>query len=304
MRHKMTNVRTVNKTESFNNIQEILEEDGCIVINDLLGTLQLKQLKAELAPHLQNTPNCSGNFYGFKTKRVSSLIAKSKICRDMAIDSLVLQVMDEFLLRSCTDYQLNLTQAIQIGPGEPQQVMHPDDPMFPFSFTENEKMINCMWAIDDFTEKNGATHLVPGSHKWPRVGLMPDRHAKPEEITQGAMSAGSVLIYFGSLLHCGGANRSETPRTGLVMSYSLGWLRQSENQYLAVPATLAKELPEKLQRLLGYFVHQPNLGQIEGRDPIELLRGQNIVNSGFEEFLPAEVHELLKEYRDQQLKAA
>ena len=84
---------------------------------------------------------------------------------------------------------LNLTQAIQIGPGEPAQVIHRDDLMFNFAHPEFEAMINAMWAVDDFTAENGATHVVPGSHKWPL-----DRQAQPHEETQGVMKSGSVLI--------------------------------------------------------------------------------------------------------------
>ena len=299
----MSQVRSVESNTKVSEINSILEEDGCVVIKNMLSQEGLYNLRRDLRPHLNKTPNCSGDFYGYKTKRVSSLIEKSPACREMAINETILSVMDNFLLPSCSDYQLNLTQAIQIGPGEPLQAMHPDDPMFPFPFS-GEKMINCMWAVDDFTEENGATNLVPGSHKWPRVNLMPDRIPEKEEITQGIMSAGSVLIYLGSLLHCGGANRSLSPRTGLVMSYNLGWLRQSENQYLAVSQDLAKTLPERLQRLLGYFVHQPNLGQVEGRDPINLLQDKNIVDSGFEEFLPEAVKELLRDYKKQHQIAA
>ena len=145
---------------------------------------------------------------------------------------------------------------------------------------------------------------MPGGRKWERAGLIPERVPTPDEITQGVMPAGSVLIYFGSLLHCGGANRTAKPRTGVVLSYCQGWLRQSENQYLAVPLDLARTLPERLQRLLGYFVHEPNLGQIEGRDPIELLQGKNIVNAGFEEFLPEELQPLLDEHKARLREAA
>src|SRR5690606_23126053 len=118
-----------------------------------------------------------------------------------------------------------------------------------------------------------------------------------EDITQGVMPAGSVLIYFGSLLHGGGANRSSSQRTGVVLSYCLGWLKQAENHFLAVPLAEAAKLPERLQRLLGYFVHKPNLGCVEGQDPIRLLRYENIKNIGFEEFLPEEVRPLLEEHR-------
>jgi len=300
----MAKVQKVRPDEKVEVINSILERDGCIVIENVLDRHGLDRLKGELGPHFEETPNCNGDFYGHATKRLSSLIAKSTLCRQMAIHPVILAAMDEFLLRGCRQYQLNLTQAIQIGPGEPQQIMHPDDPLFPFVHPGYEAMINCMWAVDEFTAENGATNIVPGSHKWERVGLIPEREPVPDEITQGVMPAGSVLIYFGSLLHCGGANRSAKPRTGIVLSYCHGWLRQSENQYLAVPLEIAKTLPERLQRLLGYFVHEPNLGQIEGRDPIELLQGKTIVNAGFEEFLPAELQPLLDQHKARLKEAA
>jgi ectoine hydroxylase-related dioxygenase (phytanoyl-CoA dioxygenase family) len=293
----MVQVQKVCADENVSTINRILEEDGCVVIENILDSHKLKSLKRELQPHFEETPYCRGDFYGRATKRVSSLIAKSSLCQDMSINPTILAVMDEFLLRGCRQYQLNLTQAIQIGSGEPQQMMHPDDPLFPFIHPGYESMINCMWAVDDFTTENGATHLVPGSHKWEKKELIPERQPSPDEITQGVMPAGSVLIYFGSLLHCGGANKTSCPRTGVVLSYCLGWLRQSENQYLAVPLSVAKTLPERLQRLLGYFVHKPNLGQIEGRDPIELLQAKKIINAGFEEFLPDEIHPLLEQHK-------
>jgi ectoine hydroxylase-related dioxygenase (phytanoyl-CoA dioxygenase family) len=303
-KNTMAKVQTVQPDEKVEVISRILERDGCIVIENVLDKLGLDRLKGELGPHFEETPNCTGDFYGHATKRLSSLIAKSTLCRQMAIHPVILAAMDEFLLKGCRQYQLNLTQAIRIGPGEPQQIMHPDDPLFPYVHPGYEAMINCMWAVDEFTAENGATNIVPGSHKWARIGLIPEREPLQDEITQGVMPAGSVLIYFGSLLHCGGANRSAKPRTGVVLSYCQGWLRQSENQYLAVPLAVAKTLPERLQRLLGYFVHEPNLGQIEGRDPIELLQGKHIVNAGFEEFLPSELQPLLDQHKARLKEAA
>lgn len=300
----MAHIKRVVKETSSKVINEILEKDGCIVILDVLSTTELTRLKNEINPHLQETPNCAGDFYGYKTKRVSSLVAKSSICRDIVINPIMLAIMDGFLLRSCKEYQLNLTQAIQIGPGEPQQMIHPDDSMFPFSLASNEeKMINCMWAVDDFTKDNGATHIVPGSHKWERENLLPIRQPEPQEIIQGVMPAGSVLVYFASLLHGGGANKTSQPRIGVVTSYCLGWLRQSENQYLSVPQDMAKTFPIRLQKLLGYFVHEPNLGQVEGQNPIELLKSENITNKRFEEFLSEEAKPYLEEWKKTQ-KAA
>ena len=153
-------------------------DDGCIVIEDVLDAGQVADLTAELAPHFDEVPNCAGDFYGYVTKRLSGLIGKSRACQSMAINSSILGVMDHFLLKGCREYQLNLTQAIQIGPGEPAQVIHRDDLMFNFAHPEFEAMINTMWAVDDFTAENGATHVVPGSHKWPL-----DRQAQPHEET-------------------------------------------------------------------------------------------------------------------------
>ena len=112
-----------------------------------------------------------------------------------------------------------------------------------------------------------------------------------------------MLIYFGSLLHAGGANRTDTSRTGIVISYCLGWLRQAENQYLAVPPDIARALPEELQRLLGYFVHEPNLGCVEGQDPIRMLKEEQAGASPFQEFIPKEVQPLLEEHRAKMLGA-
>jgi len=294
----MAEVKTVKASAGEAVINEILERDGCIVIEDVLDTRQVADVAAELAPHFDEVPNCAGDFYGYVTKRLSGLIAKSRACQSMAIHPEILGVMDHFLLKGCRGYHLNLTQAIQIGPGEPAQVIHRDDLMFNFAHPEFEAMINAMWAVDDFTAENGATHVVPGSHKWPL-----DRQAQPDEEAQGVMKRGSVLIYLGSLQHGGGANRTDRPRTGIVHSYSLGWLRQAEPQYFAVPREIARTLPERLQRLLGYFVHEPNLGSLEGQDPIRLLTGELATNGHFSEFLPEEVRPLLAEHRAR-LKAA
>lgn len=255
-----------------------LEKDGCVVLLNAIDVEEQEILDTKANSLLHKTAPCQGNFYGFMTKRISGMIAKSTASQRLAIKPEILSIMNKFLLSGCKAYQLNLTQVIQIGPGEPQQLIHTDDLMFAYSHPEQEAMINCMWAVDEFTVENGATLLVPGSHKWPR-----DRTAKPEEIAFGAMPKGSVLIYFGSLQHAGGANKSQKPRTGMVISYCLGWLRQAENQYLAVPQHIAQTLPETLQKLLGYFVHAPNLGSVEGRDPIELLKG-DIKNKIFSEF--------------------
>lgn len=288
----MVKVQTVSATISKSEITEILERDGCVVIEGLLTPEQIVQLQNEMNKNFAEIPVCNGEFFGYSTKRMSGVLAKSVVSRDMATNDLLLKVMDHFLLQSSREYQLNLTQAIQIHPGEPAQIVHTDELLFPFDHPGKQAMINCMWAVDDFTVENGATHVVPGSHLWPQ-----ERQPDPREITQGVMRAGSVLIYFGGLLHAGGANISSKPRTGLVISYCLGWLRQAENHYLALPLHLVKTFSKRLQRLLGYFVHEPNLGCIEGQDPIRLLEGNLTANAEFKEFMPQEIIPVLVEHR-------
>src|SRR5262249_49140430 len=155
-----------------------------------------------------------------------------------------------------------------IEPGEGAQSLHRDDGMFPFPH-DFELMVNVMWPLDDFTDYNGATRIVPNSHVWPR-----SRFANDEDTVAAEASAGSAVFSLGSPHHGGGANRSTRLRRGLVFSYSLGWLAQAEKLLLSTPPDVARKLPERLQRLIGYQVHRPNLGWIEGRDPIEWLHGR------------------------------
>jgi ectoine hydroxylase-related dioxygenase (phytanoyl-CoA dioxygenase family) len=128
-----------------------------------------------------------------------------------------------------------------------------------------------MWAITDFTKENGATQTVLGSHRWPD-GREP---GEGDEVVQAVMPPGSVFLNLGSTYHGGGANRSsDTRRTGMLLGYSLGWLRQEDNQYLAVLREVAAKMPEQLQRLLGYALHPPYLGQYELQDPKVVLEGE------------------------------
>ena len=295
---RMADVQSVFPDTAPEKINGILERDGCVVIRGAMSEQDLDNIQQELEAHMKGIPNCKGDFYGYVTKRMSGLIEKAPTSRKLAVMPQILNVMDYFLLPNCSEYQLNLTQAIRIGPGEPQQLIHSDDLMFRYDHPGSEAMVNCMWAIDDFTGTNGATLLVPGSHKWEK-----DRVPEDHEITNGIMPAGSVLIYLGSLLHAGGCNTSGQSRTGMVISYNLGWLRQAENQYLATPMETAKSLPERLQRLLGYFVHEPNLGCVDGQNPILLLSdssGKN--NYRFQEYIPEEFHPVLKDHREEQIR--
>lgn len=291
-------------TADINDVIQALHKDGAVVIDQALSKDDLAQLRYDSDQHLKNTSNCQGVFFGYETKRIATMVAKSNVCEQMAENEIVLGVMDHFLLPNCSQYQLNLAQLISIGHGEKQQIMHADDPMFPFDHSSDmQVMINVMWAVDDFTMENGATHIVPGSHVWPR-----DRQATNEETIQAEMKAGSFMIYLGSTHHSGGANLTYQPRRGIVMSYNLGWLKQSENFFLAIPKEQVKTFSHRLQELVGYFVHKPNLHMIDGRDPMEYLHSDDtaeLETKGFKDYMPEHVEELLeRHYKGEDISVA
>ena len=251
-------------------VSEALAREGCAIVERLVPATVLDRVRAELAPYLEATPYGPDDFAGHRTRRTGGLIARSPTARDLIMHPVVLAGVGG-LLGHATSFQLHLTQVIAIGPGETGQAIHRDQwgfDFFPFP-SGYEVQCNTIWAMVDFTAENGATRVIPGSHRFE------DRRAfTPEETEAAAMPAGSVLFYTGSLYHGGGANRSGAVRYGLNVTYSLSWLRQEENQYLSVPAPIARELPEPLLRLMGYARGAYALGYVDDlRDPLDVLRG-------------------------------
>jgi len=186
------------------------------------------------------------------------------------------------MLHRARNFQLHLTQVISIGPGSKAQSIHRDQWAFDFfPFPQGyEVQCNTLWALTDFTEENGATRIIPGSHRFEDKQRFGVEDTEPAE-----MEAGSVLFYTGAVYHGGGANRSDTTRVGINVTYNVAWLRQEENQYLAVPFEVARTLPDDLLRLMGYAQGAYALGYIDdGRDPIEVIRPElSRTRAGFSE---------------------
>jgi ectoine hydroxylase-related dioxygenase (phytanoyl-CoA dioxygenase family) len=265
----MPQVRSVDRYTPIEEAMAILHEDGAVVFKNLVDEAVIDQVRAELDPFLERAYDGEGEFWGYKTKRVSSLIAKSKTYgEELATNPQILAVMDQLLLPHCARYHLHVTQAVAIGPGEGHQIVHRDDGLMPFRHPGPQSLCNTMWALTDFTEENGATNVILGSHEWDD-DTFPDENS---ETTHAVMPKGSCMIYLGSAYHGGGKNvTTDEYRVGMITGYSLGWLRQEENQYLAVPPAVAKDLREDVQHLIGYHLHDFFLGWVEGHDPHVVL---------------------------------
>lgn len=268
-----------------------LKRDGFVLLRNLLSEHEADVLERELEPWLKRTPRCEGDFYGWNTTRVGGLLSKAPIVQHLALHWRVLAIAEALLKAQCDCIQLNLTQATRIHPGERPQAPHRDEEMWPCDTQGRDWLINVMWAVSDFTEENGATRLWPRSH---RDKL--DRAIDPAASMTGEMKRGSALVFLGSLTHGGGANRSHAPRTGVIVSYCLGWLKTYENQFLAYPTEVARLFPTPLQRLIGYQMHRPNLGGWEGRDPIEFLDRDRVTKPHADALTPEIAAQLTAHY--------
>jgi ectoine hydroxylase-related dioxygenase (phytanoyl-CoA dioxygenase family) len=241
----MAVIQKVGSDADVSTIIEALHRDGAIIVENIMSPDLLARVYAELHPFISSGAAGRDAFSGYNTRRIGALMARSPACQDLALNALVNAACAEFLAPHCDGYQLHFTQAVSIGPGETGQILHRDRSVW--GPRRLETQFSTIWAACDFTAANGATRVVPGSHLW-EAG----REATPDQIVQAEMPAGSVLLYTGSVLHGGGANRSNSNRTGVLLHYTLSWLRQEENQYLSCPPDVAKDFGPELRALIGY----------------------------------------------------
>ena len=264
-------IPTLTAADSADSKVAALESAGCLVITGLLDAAGRDNIRSELANAmagakvLDETQDDPEMFYPGRTRRASALVATSRTVGDLVLNPQSTELCDHFLLpNSEFGYQLHVSAALEVGPGAREQVLHREDDSFNFfAHPKPNLIVASMWAITDFRADNGGTLVVPGSHLWPA-----DRQPQPHEIRPAQMSAGSVLYWLGSTLHGAGANLSNDWRYGVILTYSLGWLRQEENQYLDVPPDIAAELSPALRDMIGYKMHRalgfsthPTVGQ-------------------------------------------
>ncbi len=276
-------------------IFSVLERDGAAIVEGLLASAVVDRVNAELHdaveaadPNEQFFNPIMQAFHGPYTKQVTGVPGISRtFATEVMCHPLLLALCDRVLLPSCARYQLNLGHLLQRGPGADEQWLHRDEAVWSdLTHPHPEVQLASVIAFVDFTRDNGATRIVPGSHRWPDRVLSPAEQIlgpppEPEEIAYAEMPAGSAVIYTGGTIHAGGANVTTIPRRGAHLSYTLGWLRTEENNYLSVPPAIAATLPRRAQELLGYALHDSiprgggYLGMVRMQDPVDLLaRGE------------------------------
>jgi len=250
-------------TSTGRDVAQRLMDDGYVIVSGLMTADDVRIARADLSRVLEATPTGRNTFEGFATQRVYALFAKTRTFDQAAILPLLLEVLDHVL----GHYQLSAPVGIRIGPDERAQVLHRDDAIYPLAEPHPPVVVNTMWPLDEFTLDNGATRFIPGSHRW-EPGRQP---TADDPVLTATMTPGSVMFYLGSLWHGGGANLTARPRLGVILEYVAAWLRPQENHCLAVPRGIARQLPERLQELLGYNIYPPFLGYVDGTHPRKVL---------------------------------
>lgn len=242
-----------------------LQGEGYTVVREAVPASLAAAMNADLDGRFTATPLCDGDFYGRCTKRFGSLLIRSPHAAAFVEHPAALALAEHALLPHCDRIALNLTQAVEIHNGALAQYSHRDEDMWAGPKGEVEYLINIMWPLTPFTAENGGTRLWPGSNHLAGATLREEDAITPE------LMPGDMLVFLGSTLHGGGANRTPTPRRGLIISYCLGWLKPFELQWLVYPPVIARTFSPELAALVGYAQHRPNLGNVEGQDPSHLL---------------------------------
>jgi len=238
-----------------------LGRDGFVVVERLLTEEQVDELRRDLLPRLAHVGR--NGFEGHATQRLYGVLEKTTVCDPLVEHPLVLGLLDRLLE---PNYLLSQLQAIHILPGEAAQPLHHDDAFYPWPRPRRALGAATIWAIDDFTAENGATVAIPGSHLWG------DRMPRPEERARPVvMPRGSMLLFLGTLWHGGGANRTARGRLCVTAQYCAPWCRQQENFSLSVSRERVRRSSEHLKRLLGYSIHPPFMGFVDGMHPKRLL---------------------------------
>lgn len=288
---RSTHVDAIARAMAGSPDRQLRDEGWCILRGQVPGRT-MDALAADLRRVFDETPFCSGDFYGARTKRFGSLLRRSVHAATLIQHPRVLALAESILLPWCDTIQLNLAQAIALHPGAPLQFPHRDQDMWQGVKGEVEYLVNVMWPLTRFTAENGATRIFPGSH-----GAQALRQDWTGEAISAECGPGDAIVFLGSTLHGAGANRSAQVRDALVVSYCLGWLKPYENQWLAYPPAIARRFDPALAGLIGYRQHRPNLGNYEGVCPSVLLQDRVPEHLGAVDALRPDQADVVAEHR-------
>ncbi|NND73489.1 MAG: phytanoyl-CoA dioxygenase [Ilumatobacter sp.] len=243
-----------------------IERDGYTVVDGVFDAgraAAIVERLGELEVELGITA-ATNSFEGTATTRIYNLLAHGELFEQIAVDAAVLPIVEGVLDAECL---VSTISSISIGPGETAQPIHADDQIMPLAKPHAATVCNSMWALTDFTEANGATRVVPGSH---RADHSPEYGASFDSIP-AEMARGSVLVWHGSLWHGGGANTTGARRTGIAMNYCAGWVRQQENQQLGIPLATIRQFSPRLRQLCGFDTYRGLIGHIDKQTPARRL---------------------------------
>ena len=245
-----------------------IEERGYTVVEDFLPAEEVARIRHAFDTEVPITEMRAIGTDTGKTWRAHNLLAKTRAVDHLFLDRRIRALIEGVLGKHV---QVNVTTLFNVLPGETRQFLHQDDGLWPIPRPHPHFVCNALIALDDFDIENGATHIVPYSHSWH------DRKVdQTVETLQVEMRSGTMLMWEGGLWHGGGANVSQDrERLGFFMSHNVAYLRPQEIQLVSIPREVARELPEKLLRLLGY--HRFGIG-VDGRDPIDVLRDGVVFN--------------------------
>ncbi|GED99559.1 hypothetical protein nbrc107696_45720 [Gordonia spumicola] len=250
----------------------ILAEDGVVRLPNLLSEEQLDQVRADILPAMDATPSGTDEYFaGTSTRRLGRIFKHTRALDSTALNPVFQGAAQHFLcppkgmwygqdrVDETPTLQIGATQCIQIRPGQGLQPLHRDDSIFYTVHPGPTDAIGMMMAVSDFTEENGATRVIPGSHLWDD-----ERMPTVEETIPAEMTAGSAVMWLGGTYHGGGQNRTvDSDRTGVIFGICRGYLRQEENHYLSMTLDEAREIPGEILGLLGYAASNPYMGWVE-----------------------------------------
>ena len=241
-----------------------VSEQGFAIVPELLDEVTVSRMCDRLAPIFDAIASRKSKEFGQQTIHTHNLLAKTRAVDELLLNDTLLNLIEAIL---GPDFQVSGVAAMRPGPGDCRQHMHQDDGHYPIPRPHPPLIVNTLIALDPFTVENGGTEVVPGSHKFTH------KVEQDHPTVTLEMPAGGLLLWDGALWHRGGGNNTQNQyRRSVNINFNLAWLKQRENQFIAVPPEIVLNMPEKLQRLIGYKLTNFGLGTVDYRNPIEIVR--------------------------------